>query len=172
MNNYVAFYYDPENKEQLKSAATYFACLAGGEMFGVAEKTPIKTGGTPNGKEVETPEPVKAEKVETPEPKKAEAPEPVKAEKAEDEEKPKKKTAPKKKAAPKKKEEPKEEVDEAEESEGASISLDELRQALSSKVKTHKEELRAKMRELGAKNISTLEESKYDEFYSYIKTLD
>lgn len=167
MNNYVAFYYDPENKEQLKAAAVYFGSLAG--------LSPAL-----NGKGVETPEPVKAEKVETPEPKKAEAPEPVKAEKAEapapepvEEEKPKKKkAAPKKKADPKKKEEPKEEVEEVEESEGANISLDELRQALSSKVKTHKEELRAKMRELGAKNISTLEESKYDEFYSYIKTLD
>lgn len=171
MNNYVAFYYDPENKEQLKAAATYFACLAGGEMFGVAEKTPIKAGGTPNGKGVETPEPVKAEKAEkAPELKKVEDPEP---EKVEEEEKPKKKTPAKKEATPKKKEEePKEEVDEAEETEGANISLDELRQALSSKVKTHKEELRAKMRELGAKNISTLEESKYDEFYSYIKTLD
>lgn len=164
MNNYVAFYYDPENKEQLKAAAVYFGSLAG-------------LSPTLNGKEVETPEPVKAEKVETPKAQ-AQEPEPVKekaeapAPEPEEEEKPKRKTAPKKKAAPEKKEEPKEEVAEVEESEGANISLDELRQALSSKVKTHKEELRAKMRELGAKNISTLEESKYDEFYSFIKTLD
>lgn len=160
MNNYVAFYYDPENKEQLKAAAVYFGSLAG-------------LSPTLNGKEVETPEPVKAEKVEAPAPEPK--PQKVKEEEepqveAEEEEKPKKKkAATKKKAAPKKKEEESKEV---EESEGANISLDELRQALSSKVKTHKEELRAKMRELGAKNISTLEESKYDEFYSYIKTLD
>lgn len=166
MNNHVAFYYDPENKEQLRAAATYFATLAGAKIWGLAEET----------KEVETPEPVKAEKVETPkaeEPKsqkvKEEEPQ-AEAEKAEEEEKPKKKkAATKKKAAPKKKEELKEEVEEAEEAE---ITLDELRQALSPKVKTHKEELRAKMRELGAKNISTLEESKYGEFYSFIKTLD
>lgn len=168
MSNYIAFYYDPENKEHLRAAATFFTTLAGG----LTENREL------NGKEVENPEPVKAEKVETPAPEpklqkvKEEEPQ-VEAEKAEEEEEPKKKKAtPKKKAAPKKKEEPKEEVEEAEDSEGANISLDELRQALSPKVKKHKEALRDKMREMGAKNISTLEESKYGELHAFLQTLD
>lgn len=167
MSNYIAFYYDPENKEHLRAAATFFTTLAGG----LTENREL------NGKAVEAPEPVKEKEVATPpaqEPVKVKVKEKVEAPapEPEEEEKPKKKTPAKKKATPKKKEEPKEEVEEVEDTEGTSISLDELRQALSPKVKKHKEALRDKMREMGAKNISTLEESKYGELHAFLQTLD
>ena len=81
-------------------------------------------------------------------------------------------------------EEPKAEASEAEESkaeeaeepkaEAASeegIKLDDLRASLSLKVKSHRDEIKAKLTELGASNLTTLDAGKYADMNDFLKGL-
>ena len=42
---------------------------------------------------------------------------------------------------------------------------------VSEKAENHKEELRNKLKELGASNVTSLDPAKYEEFYNYTKSL-
>ena len=53
----------------------------------------------------------------------------------------------------------------------ASVSLDDIRSNMSKKVTDHREALQKKLKEFGAKNITTLPVDKYDEFNQYILDL-
>jgi len=55
---------------------------------------------------------------------------------------------------------------------GAALSIDAVRTTLAEKVGAHRDEIKAKLTELGAKNVTTLEEEKYAEFVAYLKSLD
>lgn len=76
------------------------------------------------------------------------------------------KSAPKKAAA--KKDEPKEEAEENE----SSVTMDDLRSLVVQKGKTHKPAIKKKLTELGAENVPTLDESKYEEFKDFLEDLD
>ena len=52
-----------------------------------------------------------------------------------------------------------------------SVSLDDIRSNMSKKVADHREALQKKLKEYGAKNITTLPEDKYDEFNQFILDL-
>ena len=52
-----------------------------------------------------------------------------------------------------------------------SVSLDDIRSNMSKKVTDHREALQKKLKEFGAKNITTLPEDKYDEFNQFILDL-
>lgn len=52
-----------------------------------------------------------------------------------------------------------------------SVSLDDIRSNMSKKVTDHREALQKKLKEYGAKNITTLPEDKYDEFNQFILDL-
>lgn len=51
------------------------------------------------------------------------------------------------------------------------IKISDLRTLLSKKVDEHRDDIKAKLTELGAKNVTTLDESKYEEFYTFLKDL-
>lgn len=51
------------------------------------------------------------------------------------------------------------------------IKISDLRTLLSKKVDDHRDDIKAKLTELGAKNVTTLDESKYEEFYDFLKGL-
>lgn len=51
------------------------------------------------------------------------------------------------------------------------IKISDLRTLLSKKVDEHRDDIKAKLTELGAKNVTTLDESKYEEFYTFLKGL-
>lgn len=53
----------------------------------------------------------------------------------------------------------------------AEVTIEMVRKVVAAKSGTHKEELRAKLTECGAKNVSTLEPAKYKEFYEFAKAL-
>lgn len=88
-------------------------------------------------------------------------------------EKPAKETA--KKAADKKAEEQAttDTQEAAEETQEATNSVDlvTVRELLSKLVQKHREEIKAKLDELGAKSLTVLEPSKYGEFYEFLQTL-
>ena len=52
-----------------------------------------------------------------------------------------------------------------------SVSLDDIRSNMSKKVADHREALQKKLKEFGAKNITTLPEDKYDDFNQFILDL-
>ena len=52
------------------------------------------------------------------------------------------------------------------------IKISDLRTLLSKKVDEHRDDIKAKLTELGAKNVTTLDESKYEEFYTFLKGLE
>lgn len=54
----------------------------------------------------------------------------------------------------------------------SAISIEEVRKLLASKVNDHRSAIKAKLTELGAANVTTLAEEKYDVFYSYLKSLE
>ena len=54
---------------------------------------------------------------------------------------------------------------------GATISLDDIRALVSLKSGTHREAIKAKCTEYGAKNIVTIPEDKYQEFYDFLNGL-
>lgn len=49
--------------------------------------------------------------------------------------------------------------------------IEAVRKAMAAKVNDHRDELVSKLRELGAKNVSTLDPAKYGEFIDYINSL-
>ena len=51
------------------------------------------------------------------------------------------------------------------------IKISDLRTLLSKKVDDHRDGIKAKLTELGAKNVTTLDESKYEEFHTFLKDL-
>lgn len=62
--------------------------------------------------------------------------------------------------APKKTEEPE-----------PAVSIQDIRTLLASKVDNHRETIRAKLTELGAKNVTGLDARNYDVFYEFLKDL-
>lgn len=57
-----------------------------------------------------------------------------------------------------------------EESEPA-VSIQDIRTLLASKVDNHREAIRAKLTELGARNVTGLDARNYDAFYEFLKDL-
>ena len=52
------------------------------------------------------------------------------------------------------------------------IKISDLRTLLSKKVDEHRDDIKAKLTELGAKNVTTLDDAKYEEFYTFLKGLE
>lgn len=51
------------------------------------------------------------------------------------------------------------------------VSIQDIRTLLASKVDNHREAIRAKLTELGAKNVTGLDPRNYDSFYEFLKDL-
>lgn len=75
--------------------------------------------------------------------------------------------------APKKTEEPEPMPMDANSSLGSdpAVSIQDIRTLLASKVDNHRETIRAKLTELGAKNVTGLDARNYDVFYEFLKDL-
>lgn len=75
--------------------------------------------------------------------------------------------------APKKTEEPEPMPMDANSSSGSdpAVSIQDIRTLLASKVDNHREAIRAKLTELGAKNVTGLDAQNYDVFYEFLKDL-
>lgn len=56
-------------------------------------------------------------------------------------------------------------------SDESEIKISDLRTLLSKKVDEHRDDIKAKLTELGAKNVTRLDESKYEEFFNFLKGL-
>lgn len=84
-----------------------------------------------------------------------------------------KKPAPAPAPAPKKTEEPEPMPMDANSSLGSdpAVSIQDIRTLLASKVDNHRETIRAKLTELGAKNVTGLDARNYDSFYEFLKDL-
>lgn len=86
-----------------------------------------------------------------------------------------KKETPKKEEAPKaetKKEEPKEEPKkETPKKEESGIKIEDVRALLAKKVNDNRAEIKAKLTELGANNVTSLDSSKYQEFTDFLNEL-
>lgn len=84
-----------------------------------------------------------------------------------------KKPAPAPAPAPKKTEEPEPMPMDANSSLGSdpAVSIQDIRTLLASKVDNHRETIRAKLTELGAKNVTGLDARNYDAFYEFLKNL-
>ena len=74
---------------------------------------------------------------------------------------------------PKKTEEPEHMPMDANSSLGSdpAVSIQDIRTLLASKVDNHRETIRAKLTELGAKNVTGLDARNYDAFYEFLKDL-
>ena len=75
--------------------------------------------------------------------------------------------------APRKTEEPEPMPMDANSSLGSdpAVSIQDIRTLLASKVDNHRETIRAKLTELGAKNVTGLDTRNYDAFYEFLKDL-
>lgn len=75
--------------------------------------------------------------------------------------------------APKKTEEPEPMPMDANSSSGSdpAVSIQDIRTLLASKVDNHREAIRAKLTELGARNVTGLDVRNYDAFYEFLKNL-
>lgn len=75
--------------------------------------------------------------------------------------------------APRKTEEPEPMPMDANSSLGSdpAVSIQDIRALLASKVDNHRETIRAKLTELGAKNVTGLDARNYDAFYEFLKDL-
>lgn len=84
-----------------------------------------------------------------------------------------KKPAPAQTPAPKKTEEPEPMPMDANSSLGSApaVSIQDIRTLLASKVDNNREAIRAKLTELGAKNVTGLDARNYDSFYEFLKDL-
>ena len=84
-----------------------------------------------------------------------------------------KKPAPAPAPVPKKTEEPEPMPMDANSSLGSdpAVSIQDIRTLLASKVDNHRETIRAKLTELGAKNVTGLDVRNYDAFYEFLKDL-
>lgn len=78
-----------------------------------------------------------------------------------------KKPAPAPAPAPKKTEEPEPMPMDSD----PAVSIQDIRTLLASKVDNHRETIRAKLTELGAKNVTGLDARNYDVFYEFLKDL-
>lgn len=56
--------------------------------------------------------------------------------------------------------------------EETTITVKDLRALISKKVEEHRKEIKAKLEELGANNVSSLEEDDYEEFMEFLNDLD
>lgn len=83
------------------------------------------------------------------------------------------KTTDVKKSVPEKTEkpEPKEEFASIGMGSDPAVSIQDIRTLLASKVDNHRETIRAKLTELGAKNVTGLDARNYDAFYEFLKDL-
>ena len=52
------------------------------------------------------------------------------------------------------------------------ISIEDVREALSKKVATHRSEIKEKLTELGAPSVTKLDKSKYSDMLSFLNSLD
>ena len=52
------------------------------------------------------------------------------------------------------------------------ISIEDVREALSKKVATHRSEIKEKLTELGAPSVTKLDKSKYSEMWNFLNSLD
>ena len=52
------------------------------------------------------------------------------------------------------------------------ISIEDVREALSKKVATHRSEIKEKLTELGAPSVTKLDKSKYSEMFNFLNSLD
>lgn len=84
-----------------------------------------------------------------------------------------KKPAPAQTPTPKKTEEPEPMPMDANSSSGSdpAVSIQDIRTLLASKVDNNREAIRAKLTELGAKNVSGMDARNYDSFYEFLKGL-
>lgn len=84
-----------------------------------------------------------------------------------------KKPAPAPTPAPKETEEPEPMPMDANSSLGSdpAVSIQDIRTLLASKVVNHRETIRAKLTELGARNVTGLDARNYDAFYEFLKDL-
>lgn len=84
-----------------------------------------------------------------------------------------KKPAPAPAPVPKKTEEPEPMPMDANSSLGSdpAVSIQDIRILLASKVDNHREAIRAKLTELGARNVTGLDAQNYDAFYEFLKDL-
>lgn len=84
-----------------------------------------------------------------------------------------KKPAPAPAPAPKKAEKPEPMPMDADSSLGSdpAVSIQDIRTLLASKVDNHRETIRAKLTELGAKNVTGLDPQNYSSFYEFLKDL-
>lgn len=84
-----------------------------------------------------------------------------------------KKPAPAPAPVPKKTEEPEPMPMDANSSLGSdpAVSIQDIRALLASKVDNHREAIRAKLTELGARNVTGLDAQNYDAFYEFLKDL-
>lgn len=84
-----------------------------------------------------------------------------------------KKPAPAPAPAPEKTEEPEPMPMDANSSLGSdpAVSIQDIRTLLASKVDNHREAIRAKLTELGARNVTGLDARNYDAFYEFLKNL-
>ena len=84
-----------------------------------------------------------------------------------------KKPAPAQTPVPKKTEEPEPMPMDANSSLGSdpAVSIQDIRTLLANKVDNHREAIRAKLTELGAKNVTGLDARNYDSFYEFLKDL-
>lgn len=84
-----------------------------------------------------------------------------------------KKPAPAPAPVPKKTEEPEPMPMDANSSLGSdpAVSIQDIRTLLASKVDNHRETIRAKLTELGARNVTGLDARNYDAFYEFLKDL-
>ncbi len=53
----------------------------------------------------------------------------------------------------------------------SSISIEDVREALKEKVNDHRDEIKAKLTELGAPSVTKLDTSKYEEMYNFLVAL-
>lgn len=82
-----------------------------------------------------------------------------------------KKPAPAPAPAPKKTEEPMPMDANSSLGSDPAVSIQDIRTLLASKVDNHRETIRAKLTELGAKNVTGLDARNYDVFYEFLKDL-
>jgi len=66
----------------------------------------------------------------------------------------------------------KEKKEKEKEPEVEEITVKDIRALLSKKVEDHREEIKEKLTELGAKNVSSLDEENYEEFVDFLNDLD
>ena len=84
-----------------------------------------------------------------------------------------KKAAPAKKETPKKETPAKEEASEetAKEESTSDVKIEDVRALLAKKVNDHRTEIKAKLTELGANNVTSLDKAKYPEFTDFLNNL-